>query len=261
MRDWFDGKVVLIPGGSSGIGEAAAARFAMRGARVVLAGRRKDVGAEVAARLQKQGAEVRFVQTDIGVAADVERMVRTAVDAFGRLDVACNTAATDEGGLALTADLDEDSFDRQIAVNLRGLWLCLKYELKQMLGQGSGGAIVNVSSIDGLGGAPGAGAYSAAKHGVIGLTKTAALEYAAAGIRVNAVCAGAFRTPMLERAMKRSGRDGDAAEAKYRSMIPLGRIGEPDEAARAIAWLASDDASYVTGHALVVDGGITAAWR
>jgi NAD(P)-dependent dehydrogenase (short-subunit alcohol dehydrogenase family) len=258
----FADRVVLIPGGTSGIGLATARRFAAEGARVVVAGRRPEAGEQAVASLRDTGADARFVRADVAVAADVEHLVHSTVEAFGQLDVACNTAATDEGGLAPIADAEEADFDRQTAVNLKGTWLCLKYELRQMLAQGRGGSIVNVSSVNGLGGTPGAAGYSAAKHGVIGLSKTAALEYATAGIRVNVLCAGAFRTPMLERAMERvGGGDLAAAEERYRSMIPLNRIGRPEEAAEVILWLASDAASYVTGHTMIADGGITAGFR
>jgi NAD(P)-dependent dehydrogenase (short-subunit alcohol dehydrogenase family) len=258
----FAGRVALVPGGTSGIGLATAQRFVTEGARVVIAGRRQDAGERALASLREVGGDARFVRADIGSAADVERMVRSAVDEFGQLDIACNTAATDEGGLAFIADTAEADFDRQLTVNLKGMWLCLKYEIRQMLAGGRGGSIVNVSSVNGLGGTPGAAGYSAAKHGVIGLTKTAALEYASAGIRVNALCAGAFRTPMLERAMKRvGGGDIAAAEERYHSMIPLNRIGRPEEAAEVILWLASDAASYVTGHTMIADGGVTAPFR
>ena len=258
----FAGRVALIPGGTSGIGLATAQRFVAEGARVVIAGRRNDAGERALASLRESGGDARFVRADIASAGDVERIVQSAVDAFGQLDIACNTAATDEGGLALIADTTEADFERQLTVNLKGMWLCLKHEIRQMLAQGRGGSIVNVSSVNGLGGTPGAAGYSAAKHGVIGLTKTAALEYASAGIRVNVLCAGAFRTPMLERAMERvGGGDVAAADERYRSMIPLSRIGRPEEAAEAILWLASDAASYVTGHTMIADGGLTAAFR
>jgi NAD(P)-dependent dehydrogenase (short-subunit alcohol dehydrogenase family) len=258
----FGGRVVLIPGGTSGIGLATARRFAAEGARVVVAGRRPELGEQAVSSLRDTGDDALFVRADLSVSADVEQLVASTVKAFGRLDVACNTAATDEGGLAFIAETAEADFDRQIAVNLRGMWLCLKYELRQMLAQRGGGSIVNVSSVNGLGGTPGAAGYSAAKHGVIGLSKTAALEYATAGIRVNVLCAGAFRTPMLERAMERAG-GGDlaAAEERYLSMIPMNRIARPEEAADVILWLASDAASYVTGHTMIADGGITAPYR
>jgi NAD(P)-dependent dehydrogenase (short-subunit alcohol dehydrogenase family) len=258
----FAGRVVLIPGGTSGIGLATAQRFAADGARVVVAGRRAEAGEQAVSSLRDAGGDALFVRADLSVSADVERLVESTVKAFGRLDVACNTAATDEGALAFIADTTEADFDRQIAVNLTGMWLCLKYELRQMVAQGGGGSIVNVSSVNGLGGTPGAAGYSAAKHGVIGLSKTAALEYATAGIRVNVLCAGAFRTPMLERAMERvGGGDLAAAEERYRSMIPLNRIGRPEEAAEVILWLASDAAGYVTGHTMIADGGITVPFR
>ncbi len=261
-RARFAGKVVLVPGATSGIGEAVAIAAAAEGGHVVVAGRRETEGERVVASIRENGGEARFVRVDISRAEDVRALIDATVSAYGRLDVACNTAASDEGALAFTVDTDDELFARQIAVNLTGAWLCVKYQLRQMLTQGGGGSIVNVSSINGLGGTPGAVAYSAAKHALIGITKTAALEYATQGIRVNVMCAGAFRTPMLERAMsKLSQGDLDAVEARYLGVIPMRRIGTPAEAAQAILWLASDEASYVTGHTMIADGGMTSPFR
>jgi NAD(P)-dependent dehydrogenase (short-subunit alcohol dehydrogenase family) len=260
------GKVVLITGGTSGIGRAAASAFARAGARIVLAARRIGPGEQAAQELQDQGADVRFVQADVSRAADVARLVASTVGAYGRLDAAFNNAATTDGALALTADFTEEQFDRTVAMNLKSVWLCMRSEVRQMLSQSpGGGAIVNTSSVNGLGGAPGGALYSAAKAGVLALTKSAAQEYATRGIRVNALVAGAFRTPMLEHVFETIGGgtpEGPAeVEAQYTGLIPLRRIGRPEEAAEAAVWLCSDAASYVTGHSMIVDGGMTSATR
>jgi NAD(P)-dependent dehydrogenase (short-subunit alcohol dehydrogenase family) len=259
-------KVVLVTGGSSGIGRAAASAFVEAGAKVVIAGRGVERGQRAARELQANGADVRFVQADVSVAADVERLVASTVQAFGRLDAAFNNAATMDGALALTADFTEEQFDRALSMNLKSVWLCLRAEIKQMLTQSpAGGAIVNTSSVNGLGGAAGGGPYSAAKAGMLALTKSAAQEYATRGIRVNALVAGAFRTPMLEQVFQRVGgetTEGAAeVEARYAGLVPMRRIGRPEEAAAAAVWLCSDAASYVTGHSMIVDGGMTAATR
>jgi NAD(P)-dependent dehydrogenase (short-subunit alcohol dehydrogenase family) len=262
----LEGKVVLITGGTSGIGRAAAAAFAQAGARVVIAGRRAELGDRVAQQLRTEGADIRFVRADVSLTHDVERLVAETVKAYGRLDAAFNNAATTDGALALTADFTEEQFDRTIAMNLKGVWLCLRAEIRQMLSQSPpGGAIVNTSSVNGLGGAPGGALYSAAKAGVLALTKSAAQEYAQSGIRVNALVAGAFRTPMLQHVFEVVGSgssEGAAAvEAQYTGLIPMRRIGKPEEAADVAVWLCSEAASYVTGHSLIVDGGMTAATR
>jgi NAD(P)-dependent dehydrogenase (short-subunit alcohol dehydrogenase family) len=188
------------------------------------------------------------------------------VAAFGRLDWAFNNAAAVEEPFARTADFTEAQFDHSLALNLKSVWLCMQQQIRQMLAQKpAGGSIVNTSSVNGLGGVPQAALYAAAKAGVIALTKTAALEYARDGIRVNALVAGAFQTPMLDEAMNRaSGGDPQAKEAiaqRYAQMVAAGRIGRPEEAAEAAVWLCSDAASYVTGHSMIVDGGLTAAMR
>jgi NAD(P)-dependent dehydrogenase (short-subunit alcohol dehydrogenase family) len=262
----LEGKVVLVTGGTSGIGHAAARAFARAGARILLAARRTELGEHVVQELRAEGAEVRFIQADVSLAADVERLLSSSVRAYGRLDAAFNNAATTDGALALTADFTEEQFDRALAMNLKSVWLCMRAEIGQMLSQDPpGGAIVNTSSVNGLGGAPGGALYSAAKAGVIALTKSAAQEYATRGIRVNALVAGAFRTPMLEHVFEVIGGGGTegpgAVEAQYTSLIPMRRIGRADEAAAAAVWLCSDAASYVTGHSMIVDGGMTAATR
>jgi NAD(P)-dependent dehydrogenase (short-subunit alcohol dehydrogenase family) len=261
----LQGKVVLITGGTSGIGRAAAEAFARARARVVIAGRRAELGRQVEAELRKSGAEARFVQADVSLAADVDRLLSSTLADYGRLDAAFNNAATTDGALALTADFTEEQFDRAVSMNLKSVWLCLRAEIRQMLSQTPpGGAIVNTSSVNGLGGAAGGALYSAAKAGVLALTKSAAQEYAVQGIRVNALVAGAFRTPMLESVFDTVGAvaGGPAAvEAQYTGLIPMRRIGRPEEAAQVAVWLCSDAASYVTGHSMIVDGGMTAATR
>lgn len=250
----MQGKVALVTGGSSGIGLATAHVFARRGASVVIAARNPQRGAAALYALRAAGAEAEFVQADVAVYSEVERLVSEVVGRYNRLDFAVNSAATDEVGLGLTADLSEEEFDRAIALNLKSAWLCMKHELTQMIAQGEGGAIVNVSSVNGLGGVPGGGTYAVAKAGVIALAKSAAMEYAAQRIRINALVAGAYDTPMLRRAIERYAK-GDTGV--YTSRIPLGRIGRPEEAAEAAVWLCSDASSYVTGNALIVDGGMT----
>ena len=262
----FDGKVALVTGGSSGIGRAAALAFAREGARVVLAARGEERGLAAARQIEAAGGEARFVACDVAKAADVTRLIGAVVDGYGRLDCAFNNAASTDGVFQLTAEFSDEEFDRAIASNLKSVWLCMKYEIRQMLAQDPpGGVIVNTSSLNGLGGAMRGALYSAAKAGVLALTKSAAQEYATRGIRVNALVAGAFRTPMLEAAFEyASGGDlggKEAVEARYVARIPLGRIGRPEEAAEAAVWLCSAAASYVTGHSMIVDGGWTAPVR
>jgi NAD(P)-dependent dehydrogenase (short-subunit alcohol dehydrogenase family) len=258
------GKVALVTGGTSGIGRAAALAFAHEGAAVAILGRDAARGAAVVREIEDAaGREAAFVAADVAIAGEVEAAVARVVERFGRLDYALNNAAGADGAFSLTADFSEEEFDRAVAVNLKGVWLGMKYELRQMLRQDPpGGAIVNTSSVNGLGGAAQGAVYAATKAGVLALTKSAAWEYAAKGIRVNALVPGAFRTPMLEGVFHRAGggtAEGDAAvEAAYVGMIPLGRIGRPEEAAAAAVWLCSDAASFVTGHSMIVDGGQTA---
>jgi len=250
----MQGKVALVAGGSSGIGLATAHAFARRGASVVIAARNLQRGAAALFALRAAGAEAEFMPADLSVHDAVASLVRAVVERYNRLDFAVNSAATDEVGMGLTADLSEEDFDRALALNLKSTWLCMKYELRQMIAQGEGGAIVNISSINGLGGVPGGSTYAVAKAGVIALAKSAAMEYAAQRIRVNALVAGAYDTPLLRRAIEQYAK-GDTSV--YTSRIPLGRIGRPEEAAEAVVWLCSDESSYVTGNALIVDGGMT----
>lgn len=260
------GKVVLITGGNSGIGRAAALVFAREGARVVIASRNVERGEKVVEEIRAAGGAALFVATDVAKAADVENMVAKTVERFGRLDYAVNNAAAYAGAFSLTADFSEEEYDKTMAVDLKGVWLGMKYEIRQMLAQDPcGGAIVNTSSVNGLGGVPMASLYAAAKAGILGLTKSAALEYGVKGIRINTLVAGAFDTPMLRGSMKRaSGGDAEALakmEEGFKAMIASGRIGDPKEAGEAIVWMCSDAASYVTGHSMIVDGGLTARFR
>ena len=252
MAGLLEGKVALVTGGSTGIGRATAQIFVREDAKVAVADVNVE-GAEETVRLIKAaGSEAIFIKTDVSQAADTQAMVKKVVETYGRLDCAFNNAGI-EGDFQPTQDYDEVMWDRVIDINLKGIWLSMKAELPQMLSQG-GGAIVNTSSVAGLIGMPTASAYSAAKHGVVGLTKTAALEYAKAGIRVNAVCPGGTDTPMLQRAFGKSpGMEEGVASAE-----PVGRLSQPAEIGEAVVWLCSDAASFVTGHPMAVDGGFVA---
>jgi NAD(P)-dependent dehydrogenase (short-subunit alcohol dehydrogenase family) len=253
------GKVALVTGGSSGIGLAAARELGRAGAKVALVGRTRERGEAAERALREEGLEALYVQADMARGEDVRRMVETVVGRWERLDVAVNNAALGDMQLAPLTELPEEEFDRVLGVDLRGVWLCMKYEIPAMLKTGAG-AIVNVSSINGLTGTPMASAYAAAKHGMHGLSKTAAMEFARRGIRVNVVCPGAHRTPMLEGMFEKlsPGEPGKAEEQYYVPRIPMGRVGRPEECGRAIAWLLSEEASYVTGCVMTVDGGVMA---
>lgn len=266
MSTRFHGEVALVTGGTSGIGRATAKAFGREGAKVVIAGRNAEKGGQVVEEIENAGGTALFIKTDVSKANEIEELISQTVKAFGRLDFAFNNAAQVDATIAPTADLTEEDFDKTVAVNLKGVWLGMKYEIRQMLVQKpQGGVIVNTSSGNGLGGCPQASFYSATKAGVIALSKSAAWEYAKSGIRVNALVAGAFRTPMLQGAMQRAaGGDPEAlksVEARYAGMTARGRIGEPEEAAEVVLWLCSDSSSYVTGHSMIVDGGTTAFWR
>jgi NAD(P)-dependent dehydrogenase (short-subunit alcohol dehydrogenase family) len=253
MAGQFDGKVALVTGASSGIGRATALAFAREGAAVVVADLHPEHGQETVVMIRDQGGTASLVVGDVAQESDVTTLIDATVRTYGRLDYACNNAGI-EGTQAPTADYPDAMWDRVIAVNLTGVWRCMKHEIPVMLDHG-GGAIVNMASILGVVGFANAAAYTAAKHGVIGLTQVAALEYAAQGVRVNAICPAFIATPMLERA-------GLLGNPEMRAMLeglhPIKRLGRPEEVAEAVVWLCSDAASFVTGHAMLVDGGYTA---
>ncbi|WOK36443.1 glucose 1-dehydrogenase [Sphingomonas sp. C3-2] len=243
-------RVALVTGGGSGIGRAAAQAFARNGARIVIADMATVAGEETAHMIEGAGGEALFVRTDVSKGDQVVAMTMKAIDRFGRLDYAFNNAGIGSGGAPIT-ETDEADWDRTIAINLKGVWLCMKYECTQMLRQG-GGVIVNTSSMMGMVSGPGISAYSASKAGVLGLTRSVALDYARQGIRVNAVCPGSVWTAMTERPEART------AMERIAEATPMGRLGVPNEIADAVVWLCSDQASFITGQAFSIDGGFTA---
>ena len=247
----YAGRVALVTGAANGIGRGAALAFAAAGARVVLADIDADAGAAVQQQIERTGGEAFFLRTDVADATQVDALVAQAVARYGRIDCAFNNAGIEEEHHKL-ADSDEAMFDRMMAINVKGVWLCMRRQIAQMLAQG-GGAIVNTASVAGLVGAPRHAIYAASKHAVVGLTKSAAAEYGKKGIRVNSVCPGVIRTPMLERALERD----PSWEPALVGMHPIGRLGEVEDVVSAVLWLCSDGAAFVTGHQLVVDGAMT----
>lgn len=252
MKKQFSDKVALVTGGASGLGRVTAIALAQEGAKVVVSDVTVSEGEATAQMITAAGGQAIFVKTDVTKSSEVEAMVQSTLKAFGRLDFALNNAGID-GVRARTANYPEDVWHKVIDLNLTGVFLCLKFELPVMVGQGSG-VIINMSSVAGVTGFPGHAAYSASKHGVIGLTKTAALDYAKTGIRVNAICPAYTRTPMLDRMLVQK----PELEAKLIARVPLRRLGTAEEIAQAVIYLFSDAAAFITGHSLVMDGGIVA---
>ncbi len=249
----LDGKIALVTGAGSGIGRACAVAFAREGAEVVACDVDSAGGERTVAAIKTAAGKAVFFAADVTHAAEVEGLIAQIVKTNGRLDCAFNNAGV-EGDMAFTVDSSERNFDRVMAVNVKGVWLCLKYELRQMARQRSG-AIVNTASAAGLVGFPGLPIYVASKHAVVGLTKSAALEYARAGVRVNALCPGPIDTPMMARL---GGNEGQPTRADYEALVPMGRYGRPEEMAEVAVWLCSDAASFVTGTIMSADGGLVA---
>lgn len=253
MAGLLNGKSALITGAASGIGRATALIFAREGARVIVADMADEGGQQTVRAIRETGGEAHFVRCDVSNARDVDALVAAAVKAYGRLDCAFNNAGI-AGTQRKTADYDEDEFDKIVAVDLKGVWLCMRAEIRQFLAQKSSGAIVNTASAAGLVASHSMPAYTAAKHGVVGLTKCAALEYARSGIRINDVCPGVVDTPLVEGMV--AGKPKLAA--RLDEVEPIGRKARPGEIGEAVAWLCSDAASFVTGCSMSVDGGLTA---
>lgn len=251
MNISFENKVALVTGAASGLGLATATAFAESGAAVVLADWNETAVQTAANAIAANGHKTLAITCDVSDDAQVEAMVKQTVAAFGRLDAAYNNAGV-QNVLAETADSPPDDYDRIMAINLRGVWSSMKFELQQMRAQGSG-AIVNCSSLGGLIGGSRRGTYHAAKHGVIGLTKSAALEYATRGIRVNDVCPGMIQTPMSDKMIAEG--QGPELDRMLNTFVPMKRPGRPEEIAAAVLWLCSDAASYITGQSISVDGG------
>lgn len=247
MAGQFDGKVALVTGGSGGIGRGTSLAFAREGAKVVVADVLVENGQETVDMIKEEGGEAIFISTDVSKSSEVESLINNIIESYGSIDFAFNNAGI-EGYLVHLDEYTEEMWDRVININLKGVWLCMKYEVPHMIAQG-GGVIVNTSSIAGVRGGENWSVYTASKHGVAGLTKSAAIEYGPQGIRVNAVCPSIIRTPMYDRVLAGS-------EEKYIQAHPLKRLGTPEDIANVVVWLCSDSASFVTGQAMLVDGGL-----
>ncbi|MFC2031272.1 SDR family oxidoreductase [Chloroflexota bacterium] len=250
MSKQFEDRVALVTGAAAGIGRAAATAFAREGAKVVVSDVDVQGATETVQLILENGGAATLVEADVSQASQVEALMAETVETYGRLDCAFNNAGIG-GNLGATADCEEENWDRVIAINLKGVWLCMKYEIPQMIKQG-GGAIVNTASAAGLVALPDLPAYTASKHGVVGLTRSAAFEYARIGIRINVVCPGTIRTAFSDNMLADNPDLLEVWEAEH----PIGRIGRPEEVAAAVLWLCSDAASFVTGHPLSVDGGL-----
>ncbi len=253
MQSSMDGKVALVTGGGTGIGEATSLLFAKAGAKVVVSDINVAEGEATAHAITSAGGDAIFVAGDVSKGEDVEKMVARCVDVYGRLDCAFNNAGIEGDTFVSIVDYSEEMWDRVIDINLKGVWLCMKHQIPQFLKQGQG-AIVNMASVAGLIGGSLGSAYFASKHGVIGLTKAAAIEYGQSNIRVNAVCPGVIQTRMGAKVYQ----DNPEIEPHVAAEHPLGRLGQPSEVAETVVWLCSDAASFVTGHAMTVDGGYVA---
>jgi NAD(P)-dependent dehydrogenase (short-subunit alcohol dehydrogenase family) len=251
MTNEFEGKVVIVTGAASGMGRAAAYAFAKRGTKVVVADVDVKGGEATVARIKEDGGEGIFVKTDVAKSIEVQHLINTAVATFGSLDFAYNNAGVNRGIGVKTGDYKEEDWDFVHGINLKGIWLCMKYEIQHMLKQGTKCAIVNTASISGLSPHPADPAYVSSKFGCVGLTKTAALEYAKTNIRINCVCPGPIYTGLFDKVNEVIPGAAEAAK----NIVPMGRVGQPEEVAEAVVWLCSDAASFVTALAMSIDGG------